>query len=71
MNLECLVKLVARRHNDEDVYIAIRVWCPIGVRAEEDDLVGMELLRDPACKTLDHSQRNVRTPVVARQRNCG
>ena len=71
MNLECLDKLVARRHNDEDVYIAIRVWCPIGVRAEEDDLVGMELLRDPACKTLDHSQRNVRTPVVARQRNCG
>ena len=53
-DLHGLVELIPARHDDEDIHIAVRVWLPIGVRAEQDNLVGVELLSDLAGKAANN-----------------
>ena len=47
-DLERLIELVARRHDDQDIHVAVGVRRAVGERAEEDDPVRPEALRDGA-----------------------
>src|SRR5262249_590203 len=54
------------RHDDEDVHVAVLVGRAVGVGAEQDDLLRMELLRHVTRVPADHSHGNVRPAVPAR-----
>jgi hypothetical protein len=56
---------VWRRHDDEEIDVAVGVRGAVGERAEQDDLVGMELLGDRTGVTPDHAQGNVRGSIMA------
>src|SRR5262249_11943024 len=66
-NLHCLVKFVARRHDDEYVHIAIGVRLAVGVRAKEDDLVGMKGVPNFASEAANQTHGNIGTAIPARQ----
>jgi hypothetical protein len=61
----CLIELIATSHHDEDIDIAIGVRLAVGVRAEEDDLFGVEKLGDFACEAMDGRLRHLRAAVPA------
>jgi hypothetical protein len=43
-NLICLIQLVSARHDHQKIDIAVGMRLAVGVRAEQDDLVGLEPL---------------------------
>src|SRR5262249_33743357 len=59
------VELVARRHDDEEVHVAVLTGRPVGIGPEQDDLVGVELLGDGARVPADHAHRNIGAAIVA------
>jgi hypothetical protein len=52
-------------HDDEEIDIAVAMRRAVGERAEQDDLVGMELLGDRTGVTPDDAQGNVRGSIMA------
>jgi hypothetical protein len=66
LDSRCHAELAAGRHDDEDVHIAVVVRGAIGVRAEEDDLLGMELLRHVAREAADDPHRDVLAAIPER-----
>jgi hypothetical protein len=67
-DFERLVVLVAARHDDEDVHVAVRVRHPVGIGAEQDDLVRVETLSDLARKPADHTHGNIGAAIPAVRR---
>ncbi len=65
MNLERLVELVARRHHDEDVHVAVNMGLAVGVGSEQDDRVRPEAFRHLAREATDHRHGDVRPAIVA------
>ena len=63
-NADRLIMLVARRHNNQDIDIAIRVRRAISIRTKQNDLVRSKLRSDPAREAADHLERYIR-PTVA------
>ena len=63
-NLVCFAPLAPRRHDDEEIHVAIDLGFAIREGAEQDDLVGMKLPGDGAGVTPDYAHRNVRRPVM-------
>jgi hypothetical protein len=64
-DLERLIDLVACGHYDQDVDIAIGVGNPVGVGAEQNDLVRLEVLGDLACETADDAHGNIGAAIPA------
>jgi hypothetical protein len=62
-DLERLIELVAGRHDDEDVDVAIGVWDPVGIRPEEDNFVRPKALRDLPGEPADDTQGNIRAGI--------
>lgn len=62
-----LIDLIPRRHNDENVHVAVVVRRTISVRPEQDDLFRLETLGHLPRVAPDDPQRNVRPAVPARQ----
>ena len=52
-NLHRLIQFIAAGHDNEDIDIAIGVRFAVGVRAEEDDFLGLEFFRRFARETAD------------------
>jgi hypothetical protein len=48
-----LINGIARRHDNEEIHVTLRVRLAVGIRTEEDDLIGMETLTDPAGEATD------------------
>src|SRR5207248_1093545 len=57
---------VAGRHNHQQIDVALVVRRPVGIRAEEDDLLRLEALGDLAREAPDGRERNVRRLVAVR-----
>ena len=60
-----LIKLVTRRHDDEDIDVAVLVRGAVGVRAEQDDLLRIEALGHLARELADLAHRDIRTAIPA------
>ena len=60
-----LIQLIACRHDDQQVHIAIGVRCSIRLGAEQDDLVRLKALGDLAGIAADDTHGNVGTPIDA------
>ena len=54
MNLRRLVELIAAAHNDQDVHVAVGMRRAVGMRAKQDDLVGLKLPGDLPRESADH-----------------
>jgi len=67
VNLERLVELVAGRHDDEDVHVAVFMRRAVSIGAEQDDLVGPEALGHLAREAADHVHRDIRPEIPARR----
>jgi hypothetical protein len=61
-----LVDRVSRWHHDENIHIAVLVWLPVGMGAEEDDLFRVELLRHIAREAPDDRHGDVGAAIPAR-----
>jgi len=61
-NLTCLTMLVPGPNDNQNVHVAIGLGGPIGVRAEKDDLFGLEALRNLAREATDDPDRDVGAP---------
>jgi uncharacterized protein (DUF433 family) len=66
-NLDRLIVLIASRHDHQDVNVAVGVRRAVRMRSEQNDLVGMEFLRDLTSESPDDGKRNVRATIVARR----
>ena len=64
-DLHRLVELISRRHDNQDVHVAVRVRGAVRVRAEQDDLVWPEPLRYVAGELADQVHGNIGTVVEA------
>jgi hypothetical protein len=64
-NLHRLIQLIPRRHNDQDVDVAVRVGRAISVRAKQDDLLRLKPLGNLASKTTDHAHGDIRPSIPA------
>ena len=64
-----LAVLVPRRHDDQDVHIAVGVRRAVGVGAEQNDLVGVEALDDLAREAADQAHGDVGPTIPARGRS--
>ena len=62
-DLERLVELVACRHDDEDIDVAVGMRGSVGIRSEQDNLVRLELLRDLPGEPADDAQGNIRPGI--------
>jgi hypothetical protein len=60
-----LVQLVPAEHDDQDVHVTTLVRRAVGVRAEEDDLLGTELVHNITGEAADEAHGNVATAVPA------
>src|SRR5262249_17991075 len=60
-----LIKLVAGGHDHEDIHVAVGVRPAVGLRAEEDDLVGPELLGHLTGEAADDAHGDARAAVPA------
>jgi hypothetical protein len=56
VNLRGLIQLVASRHHDENVHVAVGVRLAIGVRAEQDDFVRLKLFSDLSRESSNDAQ---------------
>ncbi len=56
---------ITSRHHHEQVHVAIFARCAIGVRAEQDDLVGPKFLGNRARVTPDQARRNLGAEIEA------
>jgi len=65
MDLEGHIQLVPRLHYHQDVHIAVFVRRAVGMRAEQDDLLGLKSLGNLARETADHAHRDVSATVPA------
>lgn len=65
LDARCHAELAARRHDNEDVHVAVLVRGSVGVGAEEEDLVGPELLRYLAREAADERHRDVLAAIPA------
>jgi len=65
INFPSLSELVARRHDHEDVHVATSVRSPIGVGAEENDLLRLKAIRDLARVPPNHCYRHIGAGVPA------
>ena len=61
-----LIDGIARRHDDQEIDITLRVRPAVGVGAEQDDLVGVEPFGNLANKAPDRRQRDVGRAVAVR-----
>jgi len=52
-----LADLIARRHDDEQIHVAVLVWFAISVRTKQDDLVRLKALRDLSGQSPDRRHR--------------
>jgi hypothetical protein len=52
-NLYRLIELVVRRHDDQDIHIAIRMRLAISVGTKQDDLLGLKPLGNLAGEVAD------------------
>jgi hypothetical protein len=59
------IELVARRHDDKNVNVAVFVRRTVRVGPEQDDPVGMELLRNIARETADDAHRDIGPAIPA------
>lgn len=64
-NLERQIDLIPGRHDDQEVNVAVGMRSAVGVRAEQDDLVWLEVLGDLACETSDDAHGNIRPTIPA------
>jgi hypothetical protein len=62
-NLECLIELVAGRHDYQYIDVAPLMRRPIGMRAEEDDLFRAKLLGHFSREGPNDAEGNVRTQI--------
>jgi hypothetical protein len=60
---DCLTVPVPRRHDHENIHVAVLVGCAVGVRAEQYDLVGLESLRHRAREAPDDPHRHIGAPI--------
>jgi len=65
MYLECLIELISSRHDYQDIDIAVSMWSPISMRAEQNDLVGMKSLSDLPREPADDGARNLFPAIPA------
>lgn len=63
-DLHGLIVLISRRHDDEQIHVAVLVRLAVGVRAEQDDLVRMEAFRDLTRVATDDRHRDVGRAVA-------
>ena len=66
MNLERLIQLIPRRHDDQDVHVAVGVRLPVGMGAEQDDFMRMKSFGDLMRKTPNQPHRNLGATVPPR-----
>ncbi len=43
-NAACLSRFISRRHNDQDIHVAVLVRFAVGIGAEQNDALGMKFL---------------------------
>ena len=55
--------LVASRHDDQQIDVAVLVGLAVRVGAEQYNLVGLELLCDGMSITSDHAHRHLRAII--------
>src|ERR1051325_2261213 len=67
-NSDGLTRFIRALHHHQQIHVAVFVWLAIRKRAKQDDLVGLESLRNLARVTTDRRHRNV-GQTVARERN--
>src|SRR5262245_9553277 len=60
-----LVDFVPRRHDDQDIHVAIGVRFTVGIGSEKDDFVGLKSFSDTARELADHSHGNIRPAIPA------
>lgn len=65
-----LVMLVARRHDDQNIDVAVRVRRALGMRAEKNDPVRLESLGDLPSEPADHAHRHIGAPIHRSRRFC-
>jgi hypothetical protein len=53
--------------NHQDIHVAVGVRCPVSMRAEQDDLFGLEPLGDSTSEPANFGHGNVRSAKVARR----
>jgi hypothetical protein len=67
LDFYCLIELISRRHDHEDVDVTVGVRSAISMRAEQDDLVGLKAFGDLTGKSTNQAHGNVRSAVPAGQ----
>jgi hypothetical protein len=65
-DLHCLIELIATRHDDENINIAVSMRLAVGVRSEQKNLVGAKLLHDVARKATNYRLRDVGAAIPPR-----
>lgn len=60
-----LIVLVACVHHHEQIDVAVGGWRSVGVRAKQDDLIGIELLGDFSRVAADRVQSHIGPPQRA------
>ena len=67
-NLIRFAPLTPRRHDDEEIHIAVHFGSAVSERAEQDDLVGVKSPGNRASVTPDHAHGNVGRAVIPDRR---
>jgi hypothetical protein len=67
-NLRRLVMLIPRRHDHQDIHIAVGVRCAVCMRAEQDDHFRLEPLGDLASKPANLGHGNTHSATAPRRR---
>jgi hypothetical protein len=65
-----LIDLIPRWHDDKDVYVTVGVWRPVGIRAEENDLLGLKALGYLAGKAANLAPGNIGPTIPADRFSC-
>jgi hypothetical protein len=49
----CFTGFIPGWHNDQQIHVAVSMWLSIGVRSEQDNLVGLEFIGDLSGQSLN------------------
>src|SRR5207249_1061072 len=63
VNLEGLVKLVAGRHHDENVHVAIGVRSAVCIGSKKNNLVRLKFVSHPSGEAADEGHGDVRATI--------
>ena len=69
-DLDRLIELIAARHDDENIDVAVRVRPAVGMRTKQDDFLGIKPLRQLTGEAADGRLRNIRSGVPLAGARC-